>query len=346
MQLRRLGRTNLMVSCIGLGGIPLARISKSEAVRLIHLSLDSGISFIDTARNYEDSEEKIGAAIHDRRHRVILATKTLDRTFVGAMEQIESSLRTLGTHYFDLFQLHQIFTEGDLRKVMASDGALAAAQQAREQGKILHIGLSSHSVDTALAALKTGEFSTIQVPFNRIEDQAAQALIPFAHSRDIGIIAMKPLAGGNLRNADFALRWILQHGISSAIPGMAEEWEVHQNCRVGVDPKPLSEPEAQELQAEAHRIGTRFCRRCAYCMPCPNGINIPLSLSVNFSFAWHGGDLEKARGAYATFIRKGMTGSAAGCTQCKHCEENCPYQLPISDMMQEIAQRMADILVS
>jgi predicted aldo/keto reductase-like oxidoreductase len=343
MQKRRLGRTNLMVSCIGLGGIPLARIGKGEAVRLVHLAIDSGINFIDTARNYEDSEEKIGEALRERRHEVILATKTLDRSSAGAMDQIETSLRVLGTERIDLFQLHQIFTPSDLEKVMAPHGALAAARQAQEQGKILHIGLSSHNADTALAALKTGEFSSVQVPFNVIENQAQTALIPYAQEQDIGTIAMKPLAGGNLRRASLALRWILQQEISSAIPGMAEEWEVRENCRVGRHPLPLSEGEEEDLVSEAKKIGTRFCRRCAYCMPCPNGINIPLSLSVNFGFAWHGGDLEKARLAYGTFIRKGMTKSAALCAQCKICEEKCPYQLAISDMMQEIAHRMEGI---
>ena len=335
-----------MISCIGLGGIPLARISKGEAVKLVHLAIDSGINFIDTARNYEDSEEKIGEALKGRRHEVILATKTLDRSFAGAMQQIETSLRVLGTDHLDLFQLHQVFTPSDLEKVMAPDGALAAARRAQEQGKIVHIGLSSHSADTALAALKTGRFSSVQVPFNVIENQAATALIPYAQEQDIGTIAMKPLAGGNLRRAPLALRWILQQGISSAIPGMAEEWEVTENSRVGRHPQPLSEEEEKDLLSEAEKIGTRFCRRCAYCMPCPNGINIPLSLSVNFGFAWHGGDIEKARLAYATFIRKGMTKSAALCAQCKSCEEKCPYQLAISDMMQEIAQRMEGIPVT
>jgi len=335
-----------MISCIGLGGIPLARISKGEAVRLVHLAIDSDINFIDTARNYEDSEEKIGEALKGRRHEVILATKTLDRSSAGAMQQIETSLRVLGTDHLDLFQLHQVFTPSDLEKVMAPDGALAGARQAQEQGKIVHIGLSSHSADTALAALKTGRFSSVQVPFNVIENQAATALIPYAQEQDIGTIAMKPLAGGNLRRAPLALRWILQQGISSAIPGMAEEWEVTENSRVGLHPQPLSEEEEKDLLSEAEKIGTRFCRRCAYCMPCPNGINIPLSLSVNFGFAWHGGDIEKARLAYATFIRKGMTKSAALCAQCKSCEEKCPYQLAISDMMQEIAQRMEGIPVT
>jgi predicted aldo/keto reductase-like oxidoreductase len=114
---------------------------------------------------------------------------------------------------------------------------------------------------------------------------------------------------------------------------------------VGADPRRLSDEEHDRLQAEAEKIGTRFCRRCAYCMPCPNGINIPLSLAVNFGFAWHGGDLEKAKVAYATFIRKGMTGSAALCVQCRQCEEKCPYQLPISEMMQEIAERMQEAVV-
>jgi uncharacterized protein len=346
MEKRRLGRTNLMVSCIGLGGIPLARISKAEAVRLVHLAIDSQLNFIDTARNYEDSEEKIGEALRGRREEVILATKTLDRSFAGTMEQIETSLRVLGTDHIDLFQLHQIFTAADLKKVMASDGALAAARQARQQGKILHIGLSSHSADTALAALKTEQFSTVQVPFNVIENQAQAALLPYAKQQDIGTIAMKPLAGGNLRRSPLALRWILQQGITSAIPGMAEVWEVRENSQVGRHPKPLSREEDADLLSEAERIGTRFCRRCAYCMPCPNGINIPLSLSVNFGFAWHGGDIEKAQLAYATFIRKGMTKSAALCKACRSCEEKCPYQLAISDMMREISERMEGIALS
>jgi predicted aldo/keto reductase-like oxidoreductase len=339
---RPLGRTGLEVSCIGLGGIPLARVRKEEAVRLIHLALDLGINFIDTARNYEDSEEKIGQAIFDRREKVFLATKSLERSFSGAMEQIETSLRTLRTDRIDLFQLHQVFTVEDLQKVMAPDGALAAARRAKEQGKIVHIGISSHSPETALAALRTGEFSTVQVPLNPIENKAAEAVIPYARSHDIGTIAMKPLAGGNLRPASLTLRWVLQQGVTTAIPGMASEEEVRENCLVGTDPRPLSELEEKEIEQEAEKIGTRFCRRCAYCMPCPQGINIPLTLSVNFGYAWHGGDLEKARFAYSRFISKGMTASALLCAQCRQCEEKCPYQLPIAQMMQEIGERMRE----
>jgi len=157
----RLGKTELMVSRVGFGGIPIQRLTEAEAVSVVQRCLDLGVTLLDTANGYTTSEERIGKAIAGRRHQVIVATKTAARDRATALQHLELSLKRLNTDYLDLWQLHNVSTPEVYEQVLGAAGAMEAAEEALRAGKIRHIGISSHSLKMALKAVPSGRFETI-----------------------------------------------------------------------------------------------------------------------------------------------------------------------------------------
>ena len=211
MRYVRFGKTSLEISELGFGGIPIIRLSRDAAVKVLHRAYERGITFYDTANAYRDSEEKIGCAFDGIREKVIIATKTIKRDVQNAMKDLENSLRMLRTDYIDLYQLHQIAQEKDLNAVTAPGGALEAVVKARDEGKVRFIGATSHNLSMAVKLVKTGLFSSIQFPFNFIEDAARDELHTTVRELDMGILAMKPFAGGMIDNADIAFKFLRQY---------------------------------------------------------------------------------------------------------------------------------------
>ena len=197
----RLGRTGLMVSEVGFGGIPIMNLNMEEGSSLLRHCFELGITFFDTANMYRDSENKMGAALESVRDRVVLATKTLKRDAEGVTKHVDQSLESLKTRVIDVYQLHQVANQETLDQVLAPGGAYEALDKARSDGKTRFIGLSSHNTQIAIQACRTGRFDTIQIPFNFIEQDASRELFQVAEEMDMGIIGMKPLAGGVLERA-------------------------------------------------------------------------------------------------------------------------------------------------
>ncbi|HWQ60822.1 MAG TPA: aldo/keto reductase, partial [Negativicutes bacterium] len=275
MEKRLLGRTGLEVTAIAFGGLPMQRCTLDEAGPVLHAALDAGINFIDTARAYTDSEEKIGRHIAARRREYYLATKSMARNKAGMANHIDISLATMKTDYIDLYQIHNIKARQDLDAVLAPGGALEALQEAQQAGKIRFIGVTGHNHDLLVEAIRTDQFSTVQAPFNCVETKPLAELFPLAKKMNIGTIVMKPLGGGQLTKIDLALRFILEHDVSTIIPGMDDVRHVAENLAALTNYRPLTAAERAELQREAEEIGPNFCRRCGYCLPCSQGIDIP-----------------------------------------------------------------------
>jgi len=334
MKYRRLGKTDLQVSVTGFGGIPIQRIDASSVEKVVNRALELGINFFDTARGYTDSEEKLGAALKKHRDQVIIATKSMARDKKGMAEDIEKSLRTLDVDYIDLYQLHNVKDKRALEQVMGADGALAALKEAKEQGKIKHIGVTGHIKDILLEILQTGEMETVQFPFNPVETDGARELFELAEKMDAGVIVMKPMAGGALTNANLTLRFILEHPVSVAIPGMDSLEQVEENAAVGSDPRPLSDTEREELARVVAKLGTSFCRRCEYCLPCQQGIDIPSVFLFDGYYTRY--DLKD----WAKQRYQAMGVKPDSCLECGECEERCPYNLPIRKMLKEAAGRL------
>jgi len=334
MEYRRLGKTDLKVSVIGFGGIPVQRIDTASAEKVVKRAIERGINFFDTARAYTDSEEKLGIALKEHRDQVIIATKSMARDKKGMAEDIDKSLKTMGVDYIDLYQMHNVKDKETLEQVLGANGALAALIEAKEKGKIRHIGVTSHIKAMLLEMLKIKEIETVQFPFNPVEADGAKDVIDLAGKMDAGIIVMKPLAGGALTNAKLSLRYILEHPVSVAIPGMDSLEQVEENAAVGNELKPLTDQEREELDQIVGKLGTTFCRRCEYCLPCQQGIDIPSVFLFDGYYTRY--DLKDwARGRYQALKVK-----ADSCVECGECEERCPYNLPIRQMLKEAAQRL------
>ena len=335
MEMRTLGRTGLAVSAVGFGGIPIQGIPPVEADRVLHAALDAGINFIDTARGYTDSEEKIGRALKGRRGEYILATKALSRDAAGMARELAESLKNLQSDYIDLYQLHGIGSIAQLEQVLAPEGAYETLARAREAGKVRFIGVTGHGRDTLKQAIETGAFDTVQHPFNPIEQEWLSEVIPTAKAENFGIIGMKPVAGGALTNVAAALRFELTSGIDVVIPGMKSIAEVTANAAVGNNLRAPSDEELSALMEEKELWGTRFCRRCGYCMPCPNGLNIPMLLLLQAYEERY--DLKDWAAERLTTLEKHY----GDCLTCGTCLDKCPYELPIPDLLRRSARQRA-----
>lgn len=330
-----LGKTGLKISRMGFGGIPIQRIDAQGTKELIHKMADAGVNYIDTARGYTVSEEYLGYALEGVRDKFVLATKSMARTKDAMAADIEKSLGNLRTEYIDLYQVHNPSME-QLEQVMGEGGALEALKEAQAAGKIGHIGLTAHSAAVFERALELGWVETIMFPYNIVESQGEE-LIARCKEKNIGFIAMKPLAGGAIENASLAIRYICANdNVTVVIPGMAEEKELEQNLRACLDASPLSEEERKEIAGIREQLGSNFCRRCNYCAPCTAGINIP---SV-FLFA---GYLERYDlGDWARDRYNSLAVKASACVECGECETRCPYHLPIREMLKKCAQEFGE----
>lgn len=334
MEKRRLGRTGLEVTCIGFGALPMQRCTMEEAGEVLHAALDSGINFVDTARAYTDSEEKIGRHISSRRSEYYLASKSLKRTKEGMAQDIDTSLRLMKTDTIDLYQIHNVKKRAEYEQVMGPGGALEALKEAQQAGKIRFIGITGHDYDLLLEGIKTNEFSTVQAPFNAVEPKPLERLFPLAKEMDIGRIVMKPLGGGQIEHKVLALRYILGQDITVAIPGMDLPDHVKENLSAAEPFIPLSAAEKAILDQEVAELGKNFCRRCGYCLPCAQGIDIPATFITYLQYTRYGMKIAAAA-KYDKFPAK-----ASACIECGICETRCPYDLPIRERLKQIAQEM------
>ena len=330
MEYVTLGKTGLRISRIGFGGIPIQRVNAADAAALLDAVQAAGINYIDTARGYTVSEELIGQAIEGRRDKFVLATKSMARDREGMAKDIETSLRNLRTDFIDLYQVHNP-NLSQLEQVCAPGGALEALLEAKAAGKIGHIGLTAHSLVVFAQALKLDWVETFMFPYNIVENQGAE-LMEAARAKGIGFVDMKPLAGGAIEDAALALRYVAANpNVTVVIPGMFRPEEVAQNAAAVDNSAPLSEEELARVAQIRKELGTNFCRRCNYCAPCTAGISIP---NV---FLFHGYLSRYGLEDWARDRYKGLAVKAEECVECGVCEERCPYQLPIREMLKKAA---------
>jgi predicted aldo/keto reductase-like oxidoreductase len=318
----RLGKTGLMVSRVGMGGIPIQRPPFDEAVKIINRALDLEVNFIDTALGYGDSEERIGKAITGRRDEVILTTKGRE------LKHIDMSLKRLNTDYIDLWQFHNISSLELLKQVLGPGGGMKDAKEALRAGKIGHIGISSHTLEVAKKAVTSGQFETVQFPLNFIAREAADELVGLARDNDVGFIGMKPFAGGNITDARLAIGYVLQHENVVPDPGIERVEEIEEIVGLVDEGIELTDDDWARMDAARDELGSRFCRQCMYCMPCPNGVEIWLLMYMENLFRlWPRERVIQIFGDDAE--------TALNCIQCGECEKKCPYNLPIRELIKE-----------
>ena len=321
----RLGKSGLMVSRVGFGGIPITRVSYEETERCIHTAIDLGINFIDTATGYGDSEEKIGRAIKGYRENLIIATKAPPSTPEKMNEAIDKSLRRLQIETIDLYQFHLIKDEQTLKQAL---DLLPILEKARDQGKIQHLGASVHGVDFIHKVIETDVFETVMIALNFIVCEAKNALAN-AHKHDVGVICMKPMAGGHIEDPYLAFKYFI--GMENVVPivGIETPEQIKEIVKILEDDISATPEELGKMDTIRADSGSRFCRRCEYCMPCEQGIRI-FPATIFKSLAKRLPPKEMIEGNIASVMQ-----SLENCIQCRKCEEKCPYDLDIMGIFEE-----------
>ena len=355
MQKRKLGRTGLQVSIIGFGGTWISQISMDEAVKVVLRAFELGINYFDTAKLDGDSEEKIGAALQDVRDECILATKTASRTKSESLADFKTSLHRLKTDRLDLIQLHGIDDEKTLSKAIGSGGSLEMCKNARSEGLVDYIGITSHKPHVLIKAIETNEFDTVLVPLNVVTRQALEELIPLAKELDIGVAIMKPLSAKTskivtcLYNPSLsllsnepelkallgqhtasmvrnALNFALSQDVSVVLTGFKSIEEVETAAQVGNEYRELTEAEKNHFSIQ---FDGEHCRDCGLCLPCPQNIDIAAVLRFHALSTTYG------LKSWAKKLYNGLEVNVTECTECGECEPKCPYNLPIMSMLKD-----------
>jgi len=336
-----------------MGGFHLLEISLTDAQAILNRYLDAGGNYIETAAEYGDgeSERKVGKAITTRRNEYVLSTKCHGRDRDTATRLIERSLSNLQTDHVDILFMHHIQDQRDLDQILAPDGALRAAETARDAGIIRFIGISNHGhPEIMIEALKRYPFDVIMTGFNYYDrfnfPLIEEALLPLALEKNVGIVGMKAVGDGFLwRSAEQGFRYAWTLPIHVMAAGMNSMPMLEQDLAYAESFTPMSDEEKDQWFFEAPELGTYVCRLCDECLPCPEDVNIPRIFELEGWFdrqMWDGvvrdsGDYmlrtalrfwfdneKRARAAYAALPVK-----ADACTDCGECEPRCPYHLPI-----------------
>ena len=327
----QLGKTGLMVSMIGMGGIPIQRIDDDVTYEVIKFAYNNGINFFDTAKAYTISEEYLGKAFarlakedDSFRENIVVATKSASLTYDDMKRDILDSIEKLKCEYIDLYQFHNLQPGKDF------SGAKKALIEAKKLGLIKHIGVTSHNLEYLEELINDSFFETIQYPFNIIETQGI-SLFKKANNLGIGVIGMKPLAGGAIDDGAIAIKYILNSDcLVVPIPGMASVSEVSQV--INVCGEELTKDDLDKIKEYRKALGKDFCRRCGYCKPCTKGIDIPFAFLCEGYYKRY--DLKEwAKARYSTIPVK-----ASECIECGMCESRCPYHLPIIKKLKEVVK--------
>lgn len=338
MKKRMLGNTGMEVSVIGFGGIPIQRVSQEEATNIILECRNKGINFIDTANGYTISEEYIGNALKKvGRENFYIATKAMGYDYESMKKFIEMSLKRMQLDYIDLYQVHNVSKMEQLDMVLSENGALKALTEAKEKGLIRHIGITGHIREILMKAIEHDEFETVQFPYNPVESQGAD-LLKKALDKGMGTIAMKPMAGGAFTKGTLSLKYIVNSNlITVAIPGMDSVSQVVENAAIGEMSEPLTDEEKEEIKNEVDALGNEFCRRCGYCKPCPEGIDIP-AVFINEGYVLRYNLPDYGKTKYDALPVK-----ADACVRCRKCESKCPYKLPIVNKLKHAVETFKNI---
>jgi predicted aldo/keto reductase-like oxidoreductase len=323
MEKIRLGRTELLVTKTAFGALPIQRLTKPDAAKLVRRAFEAGINYFDTANMYSDSEEKLSLALKDVREQVIISTKSGATDKKGAMAHIENSLRHFG--YIDLFQFHN---PAQLPDISDPDGAFAAALEMKEKGYIRHIGITNHRHHIAKAAIESGNFETLQFPFCHLATDVDMELVELCKTADMGFIAMKGLSGGLLTNAEACYAFMQQYENVVPIWGIQREEELDQWLDITARNVTMTEALKAVIEADRKELAGSFCRGCGYCMPCPAGIEINNSARMNMLLR------RSPYQPYMTDAWHEKMHRIENCIHCGQCASRCPYHLDTPSLLQ------------
>lgn len=371
MEHRTLGRTGLGVSAIGLGTEYLIDRPREHVVSVIHEALDRGVNYYDLFFAQPAFRDHMGAAFRGRRDGAILTAHLgaadHDGQYTRTRDVRESHaffhdyLRRFRLEYVDILFLHNCDAPEDY-DLLTSPGHLAdLAARLREEGKARFIGFSSHTAATAMRAVESGRIDVLMFPVNLAGNAmpGKRDVLAACAARGVGVVAMKPYAGGRLLRPEptvyvhgiqaggsglelhrtvpatpvQCLAYVLeQPGVSTVVPGCADREQLAQALAYWEAP-----PEARDfapLLADYRRYEAGECVYCNHCLPCPAEIDVGRTmrlLDMALSGARH-----QAAALYAE-----LEVAAADCLRCGECEERCPFGVPVVERMEAAAELFA-----
>lgn len=321
-----LGKTGITTNKNAFGALPIQRISEEDAVHLLRKAYDNGVTFFDTARWYTDSEHKVGTAFAGMRDKVFIATKTGAQNAEDFYKDLETSLGNLQTDYIDLYQFHN---PSFCPKPGDGTGLYEAALQAKEQGKIRHIGITNHRLAVAGEAVESGLYETLQFPFSYLATDKDLELVEECKKADMGFIAMKALSGGLITNSAAAYAYLAQYDNVLPIWGVQRESELDEFLSYIDNPPMMTQELAEVIRRDREELLGDFCRGCGYCMPCPAGIEINTCarMSLLLRRSPSAGHLSEAG--------QEMMRKIENCIHCNRCKSKCPYGLDTPALLQK-----------
>ena len=374
MNYRRFGKLNWKVSALGFGAMRLpiidadaARINEPEAIRMIRYAIDHGVNYVDTAYVYHrgKSESVVGKALKDGyREKTRLATK-MPTWMVNSQQDmdhyLEEQLSRLQTESFDFYLLHGLNKKVwmKLKKLNVLDWI----EQKLHEGAFSHIGFSFHDEYAVFKnILDTYDgWDLCQIQYNYVDTdfQAGTIGLKYAASKGLAVVIMEPIAGGRLAitppkqiqaiwdssdikrtPAAWALKWVWnQPEVSVALSGMSTMQQVKENVETAnhsapgdLTPKELAL--IKQVKRKYSTLGFAACTGCGYCLPCPEGVNIPeiIALYNEYYVKNRSDEIESKYWEHIT-----PESQAKRCTRCGKCEELCPQKLPVRNILAEAA---------
>jgi predicted aldo/keto reductase-like oxidoreductase len=326
MEKVRLGRTNLFVTKLGWGGIPIQRVSEEEGVSVIRAVVDMGVDLLDTARGYTNSEHRIGLALQKTSRQPILSSKSPVRTN-KIYGDVQTGLKQMEVKKIPIYHLHAVNHFQDYEKVMGAGGAYEGLKRARDDGLIDYIGITSHNLSVLERALEEGYFDVIMACYSFLEPEAAQKVFPLAKVKDVGVITMKPFSGGVIEEAGPALRFALSTSNIVPIPGSETLQKSKENWEIFTKGDSLTTKDKEYIEILRKEMNQQFCRRCDYCQPCSEKISIQHILGLK-TVVKRFGPVAQELDWFQSLVEK-----ARNCSECGDCLQRCPYQLPIPDLI-------------
>lgn len=326
MDLVKLGNTGFTVNKNGFGALPIQRISRDEAARLLRKAYDNGITYFDTARFYTDSEEKIGYAMADIREKIIIATKTGATTAEAFWKDLDTSLGLLKTDYIDLYQFHN---PSFCPKPGDGSGLYEAMLEAKRQGKVRHIGITNHRLNVAREAVESGLYETLQFPFSYLASEKDLEIVDLCKEAGMGFICMKALSGGLITDSATAYAYLNQFDHVLPIWGVQKETELDEFISYQTEAPVMTDERREKIRKDKEMLSGDFCRGCGYCLPCPAGIHIPDCARMS---------LYLRRAPLSVYLGdeyKEKMAKVKDCLHCGQCKKKCPYGLDTPTLLEK-----------
>lgn len=322
-----LGSTGICVPQNEFGALPVQRRSVEDAVAILRKAYEGGMLYFDTARAYSDSETKIGIAFEGMRDKVFIATKTAGKTGDQVRADLETSLKELRTDYIDVYQLHmadRVYAPGD------GTGVYEALLEAKAEGKIRHIGVTTHKIGVAYDLIESGLYETLQFPFSYLSEEKELELPRLCAEKNMGFVAMKGMAGGLITRAEAAMAFLEDHPHVLPIWGIQKENELDEFLSYMNETPVLTDEIRSYIESEKTALAGEFCRGCGYCMPtCPAGITIYQCARMSLMLRRAPSD------AWLNEHWQNEMKKIENCIGCGQCTQHCPYELNTPELLKK-----------